>query len=494
MEGLKGGNEFYQQSILGTIENLKNTPPHTALDPPSISTANSGYYTATAPSAGGSQASRQATNFKVFDDVRNHTNHRISPIEENGATPTQSRSMPMESPPQQTAPPVAAPNPSSGTTPTKPNEKPGAKRESNTSSIFPKISRWSETTTSSGVRGFLRKGKAGKESEASMSNSEFDFWAESGHAGHQAPDQFVDSPGGQDLQSPGLPPSSRGTDAPVNQATIRSSLEVKHPQPKTVYRHQLEQQAQQLINMDPAFNHSSPSLVNAQGIPMSPMSDGYTHSMADSNLAPARPPKILEEYEGTPSPVSGPLKEKKSKERNRDRTHRKEKDGEYKDKETRRRERNERRERRERREKEKENGGERSHRSSKSKLKDASGGGDYLDADFGRSEVDQVRPLFSHQQSSQLSVSDLQLQSQVQTPVSDGYERGQRKKHYKTGTANQKNINNSDYEDYRSDGGQSRDEIFGINGGHRANGVELSPGGSYREYNHNDASNRVWFR
>ncbi|RPB27853.1 hypothetical protein L211DRAFT_845855 [Terfezia boudieri ATCC MYA-4762] len=515
VEGLRDDKALmsqYQQSILGTIECIKPTPPHTALDPPSSSTANSGYYTGTGPSVVGSAGgpSRQASGIKVFDEVRNHTNHRISPIEEHGPSPVHTRGLPIESPPQQiSAPPTANLNiniTSSGTTPTKIIEKAGGKRESNNSSIFPKISRWSETTASSGVRGFLRKGKAGKESEASMSNSEFDFWAESGQNGHQ-PDQFVDSPRGHDLQSPGLPPSSRGTDAPVNQATIRSSLEVKHPQPKTVYRHKLEQQAQELLNMNPDMNHSSPSLVRSfddKGVnaPMSPMSDGYTNSMAASDVPPARPPKILEEYEGTPSPVSGPLKEKKSKERNRDRAHRKDRekdrDAEYKDKETRRRERQEKRERRERREREKENGGEKSQRSSKSKLKEV--GGEYLETDF-RSELDQVRPLFSHYQSMEsevsLEASELQLQSQVQTPVSENWERGKRKKYYK-GTGNNDNCNlAADYDDYRSDGVQSRDEIFGkrnILGGDYGSGSG-SGGENWVEHNnHNDTSDRVWFR
>ncbi|KAF8461930.1 hypothetical protein BDZ91DRAFT_797693 [Kalaharituber pfeilii] len=526
VEGLKGGNEFYQQSILGTIENLKNTPPHTGqtgVDPAPSSTANSGYYTGTGPSAGTSNGpSRQTSGMRIYDEIRNHTNHRISPIEENGPTPPapQSRSIQLMDTPQPAAPPTAN---SSGNTPTKPNDKPEKKRESNSSSIFPKISRWSETTTSSGMRGLLRKTKVGKESEASMSNSDFDFWAESGQAGNQ-PGALVDSPGGQDLQSPGLPPSSRGTDAPVNQATIRSSLEVKHPQPKPVYRHQLEQQAQQFINMDPAFNHSSPSLVRfagqteANGNPMSPMSDGYTNSVTDSNLPSARPPKILEEYEGTPSP--GPLKEKKSKERNKDRTHRKDRekdrDGEVKDKEARRRERMERRERRERRdrEKEKENGGERSHRSSRSKLKEASTGGEYLDTDFGRSEVDQVRPLF-YQQSSDFEEQGGQggeeFDDEAESPVYDGaggeplqYERGKRKKYY------QKRLQN-DHDDYHSDGVQSQGDHYGggdIGGDENVHIIANSDeeyGGGYghyssrshhlsspppSSYNHKDASNR----
>jgi len=497
----------YQQSILGTIEGIKPTPPHTALDPPSSSTANSGYYTGTGPSVVGSAGgpSRQPSGIKVFDEVKNHTNHRISPIEEHGPSPVQTRGLPIENPPQQiSAPPTTNLNvTSNGATPTKVAEKVGGKRESNNSSIFPKISRWSETTTSSGVRGFLRKGKAGKESEASMSNSEFDFWAESGQNGHQQ-DQFVDSPGGQDLQSPGLPPSSRGTDVPVNQATIRSSLEVKHPQPKTVYRHKLEQQAQELLNMNPDMNHSNPSLVRSfddksGNTPMSPLSDGYANSIAASDLPLAKPPKILEEDEGTPSPVLGPLKEKRSKERNKDRTNRKDRekdrDAEYKDKETRRRERKERRERRER---EKENGGERSHRSSKSKLKEV--GGEYLEAEF-RSELDQVRPLFSHHQSMESEVSleapELQLQSQMQTPASGNWERGKRKKHYK-GAGNSDNGNlATDYDDYRLGGAQSRDEIFGkrnsTGGGYGSGGT--SEGENWVEYhNHNDASNRVWFR
>ena len=460
VEGLKGGNEFYQQSILGTIENLKNTPPHTALDAPSSSTANSGYYTGgPSASAHSNGPSRQASNLRGFDDMRSHT--RISPIEES-TTVTPMPQPQQQNPSQDSTATKFNPPAQVGitmNTPQKLNEKPTGKRESNSSSLFPKISRWSETTTSSGVRGFLRKGKPGKESEASMSNSEFDFWAESGQPGQ------AESPKIPEIQSPGVPPSSRGTDAPVNQATIRSSLEVKHPQPKMVYRHQLEQQAQQFINMEPAFNVSSPSLVRFTGAdsngPMSPMSDTYTASMADSQ-APQRPPKILEEYEGTPSP--GPLKEKKSKERNKDRSGRKsrgEKDHDEKDRDARRRERQERRAKRA----EKENGGERSHRSSKSKLKDDE---KYLDTDLG----DQVRPLFH-----QLSTSE--LQSQSQSPSSLYHYQQQQQQQAQSKPQKQKfGYNDNEEYDYSQNGsiGTLEEDNLPVYTG-----------------SHKGASNRVWF-
>ena len=470
VEGLKGGNEVYQQSILGTIENLKNTPPHTALDVPSSSTA-SGYYTGTNQS---NCSNRQVGPIKIYDEMRSHTSHRISPIEEDAATPTpqnMARSAPVDTPPLlQSGPPMTAN--SMGNASTKTDKAGGNKRESN-SSIFPKISRWSETTTSSGVRGFLRKGKPGKESEASMSNSEFDFWAESGHAGQQ-PDQFGETPGPAETVLSPAPPSSRGTDAPAHKASIRSSLEVKHPQPKQVYRHQFEQQAQQFINMEPSYNNTNTSLARYAGsqdgitMPTSPTSEGYTASMADSQL-PARPPKILEEYEGDSSPT--PLKEKKSKERNKDKTHRKDrtpKEGaELKDKETRRRERQERRERRERREREKENGGDRSHRSSKSKLTEETGA--YL-----ASDVDQVRPLFHKQ-------------SEFQTlPVAAG-----------TAAMQYDDYNSyTDYDDYRSsEGGQSRDgqKKHGYGSHEEENDEEKSHVSSYNT-NYNEGGSRVWFR
>ncbi|CAZ80404.1 unnamed protein product [Tuber melanosporum] len=253
VEGLKGGQNFYQQSLLqsqsmGTFDAMKSVTEGQDTNPNS-SGGNSGYCSG-APS-------KQPSSSRIYQDERPHQPTRISPIEEDTAlrTPPRSRggSIPLETPPDARAPPTAFSNEN---TPTK-SEK-HQKRESNSSSLNPKNkSRWSETTASSGFRAMFGRGNRGE------SRSDVDLYDPSIPKDMQQGSAYSEEPA-ERAHSPHPPPSSRDTDAPINHSN-RRSLEVHHPQPRIPYNHQLEAQAQQLlangvIPNSPGMNASTSSL------------------------------------------------------------------------------------------------------------------------------------------------------------------------------------------------------------------------------------------
>jgi hypothetical protein len=310
VEGLKDGQQFYQQSLLhsqsmGTIvvQDPNEAGPSNAAVNNTV--ANGGYHNA--------GPSRQPSG-KPLD---HHQGTHISPIQEDSVLVTPPRETRAESLPLDTSPDpkIAGASNNFGNTPAKLTEK-HAKRESGSSSLFPRISRWSETTASTGF-GKIFKGKNNQEgSEASRSQPDFNFWeteAAKGTQGdlHQSP---FDSDGQRTERagSPLVPPSSRDTDAPINQSN-RISLDIQHPRPRVTYNHQLEQQAQQLAAEGGGFLPSSPqnasvsSLGNypplgpggfQNGKLLSPLAqDAYAQHQAQLNgtAAPLRPPKAPED-------------------------------------------------------------------------------------------------------------------------------------------------------------------------------------------------------
>lgn len=257
----------------------------------------------------GNHGARQPSG-KPYDP---HQPPAISPIQEDAVPESLPRGEPLA---LDTTPPNPKFAGSLGNTPTKSSEK-HVKRESGNSSIFPRISRWSETTASSGLKNFLSKSKpqqgGGAGSEPTSPPTAFNFW-ETGTAGgahgdlHQSP---FDSDG-QRTGSPLVPPSLRDTDATVNQSN-RISLDIQHPRPRVTYNHQLEQQAQQLT-AEGGFIPSSPqnpsvsSLGNypplgpggfQNGKLLSPLAqDAYAQhqaQMANAAPPPPRPPKVVED-------------------------------------------------------------------------------------------------------------------------------------------------------------------------------------------------------
>lgn len=260
VEGLKDGQQFYAQGMthsqtVDTINALLSPQDQIEAGPSTSfvnnSVGNSGYH-----SAG---PSRQPSG-KIYD--QHHPSHLISPIQEDAVldtSPREAPQLPLDTPPNPKMSGAAV------NTPTKPTEK-NAKRESGSSSLFPRISRWSETTASTGIRGFLSKGKNNQDgSDASHSQQDFNFWeteAAKGTQGELLNNSPFDSEGHRTERagSPLVPPSLRDSDAPINQSS-RISLDIQHPRPRATYNHQLEQQAQQITADGGGFIANSP--VNA---------------------------------------------------------------------------------------------------------------------------------------------------------------------------------------------------------------------------------------
>ncbi|EWC46589.1 hypothetical protein DRE_04076 [Drechslerella stenobrocha 248] len=151
--------------------------------------------------------------------------------------------------PTEASPQAPRSNPQSGeTTPTTGKGK--EKRES-----LPKASRWSETTTSSGIKSFFGRKKRNTDAELSRANSEFeeDFRNVSPQAGPSE-----GSPYSQQSQRYAEPSYEK----PSLEAN-RRSLEIRHPQPRVRKNHGygLEQAAESHIDtQSPALTHSTTSL------------------------------------------------------------------------------------------------------------------------------------------------------------------------------------------------------------------------------------------
>jgi hypothetical protein len=343
VEGLKGGQEFYQQSLLqsqsiGTIEGMKSMTEGQDTNPANSSVGISGHY------SGG--PSKQSSSSRMYQNDQHRQSTRISPIEEDAGqrTPphsTRSGSVPLDTPPDNRVPPTAFSNENT------PIQSEKNKRESNSSSIFPKISRWSETTTSSGVRGIFNK-KQPNGAFSDGSRSDVNFWETTVPKDTQQGSQYTDDQATERAHSPTVPPSTRDSDAPVNHSN-RRSLEVHHPQPRLPYNHQLEAQAQQLladgtmIPGSPAAAASTSSLGTfpplgpggfSNGKLMSPLAqDAYNQhqlqlqqqqqqhqQQQNSANGPPLPPKIREDPV-TPAPTGDETSlrsEKKKKHRERD--------------------------------------------------------------------------------------------------------------------------------------------------------------------------------
>ncbi|OQD74607.1 hypothetical protein PENDEC_c010G06547 [Penicillium decumbens] len=244
-------------------------------------------------------------------------------------------SLPLSTPPRK---PVAAGVRSTETTP-KPSDKAdkSRKHKSNSSSIFPKISRWSKTTASSmgdNIRNSIQPTRKERpHSEISRSGSDLGQDAYKGDYYDPQGDDRIRSTYtlDEDHQPENRPPSplvpSQVSEAPKYRAH-RGSLDLQHPQPRQGptgrYKNQLETQAQTYAGPEsPTSDHweSNPSLsaVNPNqqrfsgGSRLSPISDaGYTETSSrqsgpprppkvkdDGPLIPERPPKVPEEEQQT---------------------------------------------------------------------------------------------------------------------------------------------------------------------------------------------------
>lgn len=224
-------------------------------------------------------------------------------------------SLPLSTPPRKPVPTGAR---STETTP-KAAEK-ARKHKSSSSSVFPKISRWSKTTASSmgdTIRNSIQPARKERPySEMSRSGSDLAKYQNGDYYDPEGDDRIRSTYTLEDPQQENRPPSplvpSQVSEAPKYRAH-RGSLDLQHPQPRQGptgrYQSALETQAQTYAN--PVSPHSdqwgsNPSLSAVQpnqnrfsgGSRLSPISDaGYseTSSRAERQSAPPRPPKIKDE-------------------------------------------------------------------------------------------------------------------------------------------------------------------------------------------------------
>ncbi|KAJ6171279.1 hypothetical protein N7470_000346 [Penicillium chermesinum] len=239
-------------------------------------------------------------------------------------------SLPLSTPPRK---PVATGPRSTETTPKAVDKK--HKHKSSSSSIFPKISRWSKSTATSMGDNFRNSMQPARKerplSGMSRSGSDLALGAYNKPGGYYDPegdDRIRSNYTLEDNQQENRPPSplvpSAVSEAPKYRAH-RGSLDLKHPQPRQGptgrYQSALESQAQ--IYTTPASpnseqwgsNHSLPAVQNhnrySGGSRLSPISDaGYSESSSrqpgpprppklkdNGPLVPERPPKIREDEE-----------------------------------------------------------------------------------------------------------------------------------------------------------------------------------------------------
>ncbi|KAJ5168110.1 uncharacterized protein N7482_003704 [Penicillium canariense] len=222
-------------------------------------------------------------------------------------------SMPLATPPRK---PVATGARSNETTP-KASDK-ARKHKSSSSSIFPKISRWSKTTASSmgdNIRNSIqpnRKERPYSEMSRSASDLAQDTYKTGDYYDPQGDDRIrstytLDETHQQENRPPSPLVPSQVSEAPKYRAH-RGSLDLQHPQPRQGptgrYQNQLESQAQTYATpTSPNSEHwgSNPSLpaVNPNqnrfsgGSRLSPISDaGYSETSSRATGLPPRPPKI----------------------------------------------------------------------------------------------------------------------------------------------------------------------------------------------------------
>lgn len=240
------------------------------------------------------------------DDLDNrfdNNEHLLTPVREN----LRGGSAPLGTPPQQTVAPASLSNENTPRT-----DKSKKHKSSSSSGWIPKVSRWSETTTSTILRGFRSSG--GRSSGRKEDNQFADPRSRSGSDLGEYPDhdpydgEMPNSPGYlQENENPAdlLPPED-----PKYKAH-RNSLLLQHPQPRQgpTHRYQtaLESQAHHFDTpLSPAsanwsqtsLNRLPPQQTNRYSgdtnltAPLTPASEeGYSNMSPSNQQAPVRPPK-----------------------------------------------------------------------------------------------------------------------------------------------------------------------------------------------------------
>ena len=229
-----------------------------------------------------------------------------------------SGSLPLNTPPRK---PVAAGARSTDTTP---KAEKARKHKSSSSSIFPKISRWSKSTATSmgdGIRNSIQPSRKERpSSEISRSGSDLAQDAYKGDYYDPQGDDRIRSTYTLDEGQENRPPSplvpSQVSEIPKYRGH-RGSLELQHPQPRQGptgrYQSRLETEAQTYggpisptgsdqWESNPSLSAVNPNPNRHSGVSgatrLSPISDaGYseTSSRADRTPGPPRPPKVKDE-------------------------------------------------------------------------------------------------------------------------------------------------------------------------------------------------------
>lgn len=240
------------------------------------------------------------THHQEAGNVQYDNEHLMTPIREN----IRAGSAPLGTPPQQNIPPASLSNENTPRT-----DKSKKHKSSSSSGWIPKVSRWSETTASTVLRGFRSSGRS--------SGRKDDQFAEPRSRSGSDLAEFEHDPYGADmLNSPDyLQENEAAAQLPPPEdpkyKAHRNSLLLEHPQPRQgpTHRYQtaLENQAQNFDTpMSPASaNWSQTSLnrlppqqtnrysgdTNITG-PRSPTSEVYSNTnMSPNQQPPVRPPK-----------------------------------------------------------------------------------------------------------------------------------------------------------------------------------------------------------
>lgn len=238
-------------------------------------------------------------------------------------------SAPLVTPPQEQVPRASLSNENTPRT-----DKSKKHKSSSSSGWIPKVSRWSETTASTVLRGFRssgrtsgRKGEEQYQEPPSRSGSELGNYAENDPYGEDKLHSGYSQEQIQDQYDENEPPMSLLPPEDPKYKAHRNSLNLQHPQPRVgpTHRYQtaLESQAQ---NFDSPMSPKSldwGSQTSLNRLPqqqtnrysngtnntgrMSPVSDGGYSNGSASNQAPQRPPKEPLAPERPPKVRSGKL-------------------------------------------------------------------------------------------------------------------------------------------------------------------------------------------
>ena len=352
VEGLKSGQDTRatvgntRVGSLDSYHNMRATDPSGYETQPQAGSSSGGHsgYSSNAPSRGpsamraldtrqGSQ-NRVSTVLEADEELDEHEQRVLDHQFENNEqllTPTREHpragSVPLATPPQVQLATAAKSNENTPKTSTDKSRK----HKSSTSSIFPKVSRWSRTTASSfgdNFRNSARKERPFSEASRSGELQQYEgneHYDPAGDDRLRSNDSLEDGRPDQDNRPPSPLIPSQVSEDPKYQAH-RDSLNLQHPQPRPGpthrYQHHLESQAQNFgprspisptsdtFGSDPTLSRFMPgSNSRYSGVGhLSPISDGgYSEtSAAEQAAAPPRPPKVKDDGPLIPSTVSGP--------------------------------------------------------------------------------------------------------------------------------------------------------------------------------------------